>query len=42
MRAALIEPGTTLAISLEPTGGSASGVPTGPVLFTGVFHLAEK
>jgi anti-sigma-K factor RskA len=40
MRAALIQPGTTLAVSLEPTGGSASGAPTGPVLYTGVFHLA--
>jgi anti-sigma-K factor RskA len=41
MRAALIQPGTMLAVSLEPTGGSTSGAPTGPVLFTGVFHLAE-
>jgi anti-sigma-K factor RskA len=40
MRATLLEPGTTLAVSLEPTGGSASGAPTGPVLFTGVFHAA--
>jgi anti-sigma-K factor RskA len=40
MRAALVQPGTTLAVSLEPAGGSASGAPTGPVLFTGVFHLA--
>jgi len=40
MRAALIQPGTTLAVSLEPEGGSASGAPTGPVLYTGVFHLA--
>ena len=24
-----------LAISLEPAGGSSTGVPTGPVLFTG-------
>jgi anti-sigma-K factor RskA len=42
MRAALIQPGTTLAVSLEPAGGSASGAPTGPVLFSGVFHLAEN
>ncbi len=27
--------GSTYAVSLEPTGGSPSGVPTGPVLFTG-------
>jgi anti-sigma-K factor RskA len=40
MRAALVQPGTTLAVSLEPAGGSASGAPTGPVLYTGVFHLA--
>jgi anti-sigma-K factor RskA len=40
MRAALIQPGTTLAVSLEPAGGSPSGAPTGPVLYTGVFHLA--
>jgi anti-sigma-K factor RskA len=40
MRAALVQPGTTLAVSLEPAGGSTSGAPTGPVLFTGVFHLA--
>jgi anti-sigma-K factor RskA len=26
---------TTLAISLEPAGGSPTGAPTGPVLFTG-------
>ena len=40
MRAALLQPGTTLAVSLEPAGGSSSGAPTGPVLFTGPFHLA--
>jgi anti-sigma-K factor RskA len=40
MRAALILPGTMLAVSLEPAGGSTSGAPTGPVLYTGVFHLA--
>jgi anti-sigma-K factor RskA len=39
MRAALIQPGTTLAVSVEPSGGSVSGAPTGPVLYTGVFHL---
>jgi anti-sigma-K factor RskA len=40
MRAALIQPGTTLAVSLEPSGGSTIGAPTGPVLYSGVFHLA--
>jgi anti-sigma-K factor RskA len=42
MRAALIQPGTTLAVSLEPSGGSVTGAPTGPVLYTGVFHLMGK
>jgi anti-sigma-K factor RskA len=27
-----------LAISLEPTGGSPTGAPTGPVLVTGVIE----
>jgi len=42
MRAALLQPETTLAVSLEPSGGSTSGAPTGPVLFTGTFELAAK
>jgi anti-sigma-K factor RskA len=25
----------TLAVSLEPSGGSPTGAPTGPVLYTG-------
>ncbi len=29
-----IEPGTTLAISIEPLGGSPTGIPTGPVVAT--------
>ena len=28
---------TTLAVSLEPQGGSTTGAPTGPVLFTGAI-----
>lgn len=32
-----LEPGQTLAISLEPAGGSPTGAPTGPVLVTGVL-----
>jgi anti-sigma-K factor RskA len=28
-------PGTTLAISLEPKGGSKTGAPTGPVVAAG-------
>lgn len=31
----------TLAISLEPSGGSPTGKPTGPVLFTGTFVAAK-
>jgi anti-sigma-K factor RskA len=33
---ASMPPGATLAISLEPSGGSTTGAPTGPVLVTGV------
>lgn len=32
---------TTLAISLEPSGGSPTGAPTGPVLFTGKLLSAN-
>jgi anti-sigma-K factor RskA len=28
-------PGATLAVSLEPSGGSPTGLPTGPVLYSG-------
>lgn len=31
-------PGVVLAISLEPAGGSPTGLPTGPVLVTGVLQ----
>jgi len=31
----LVQPGLALAVSLEPPGGSPTGVPTGPVLFVG-------
>ncbi len=31
--------GAVLAVSLEPTGGSPTGAPTGPVLVTGVVGL---
>jgi anti-sigma-K factor RskA len=34
---ASLEPGAVLAVSLEPTGGSTTGAPTGPVLVTGVI-----
>jgi len=33
--AAAISPGVTLAISMEPTGGSPTGLPTGPVILSG-------
>jgi anti-sigma-K factor RskA len=33
--AQLIAPGVTLAISVEPVGGSQTGAPTGPVILTG-------
>jgi anti-sigma-K factor RskA len=29
----------TLAVTLEPPGGSPSGQPTGPVLYAGKFTL---
>ena len=32
--AALLAPGATVAVSLEPVGGSPTGLPTGPVLAT--------
>jgi anti-sigma-K factor RskA len=33
--------GATLAISLEPKGGSPTGAPTGPVMFTGALVPTE-
>lgn len=33
----LLAPGATLAVSLEPPGGSPTGAPTGPVVSTGVL-----
>ena len=30
-----LSPGVTLAVSIEPSGGSPTGAPTGPVVFTG-------
>jgi anti-sigma-K factor RskA len=32
---ALIQPGLGMAVSLEPAGGSPTGAPTGPVVFSG-------
>ncbi len=34
-RNAAIEGGVTIAVSLEPSGGSPTGLPTGPILATG-------
>ena len=34
---ALLDVGVTLAVSLEPVGGSPTGSPTGPVLFVGAL-----
>lgn len=34
---AVMTPGTKILISLEPTGGSRTGLPTGPVLFAGTL-----
>ena len=35
--AELMTPGATLAVSLEPRGGSRTGAPTGPVILTGTI-----
>ncbi len=35
-----VEAGTTLAVSLEPLGGSPTGAPTGPVVAVGVLEDA--
>ena len=34
----LLRPGVGMAVSLEPPGGSPTGAPTGPVVFTGSIH----
>lgn len=36
-RRALLAPGVTLAVSIEPVGGSRTGLPTGPVVATGML-----
>lgn len=38
---ALLEAGVTLAVSLEPQGGSPTGAPTGPVLFAGALSTPQ-
>jgi len=35
-----LQPGVTLAVSLEPAGGSPTGLPTGPVILTGKLAVA--
>lgn len=39
-RLAGLKPGAVLAISIEPTGGSPTGQPTGPVIATGALSAA--
>ncbi len=34
-------PGVTMAVSLEPLGGSTTGLPTGPVVLTGKLAQAS-
>jgi anti-sigma-K factor RskA len=36
--AALLQQGATIAISVEPRGGSTTGAPTGPVVASGALH----
>lgn len=39
-RLAGLKPGAVLAISIEPSGGSPTGLPTGPVIATGALSAA--
>jgi anti-sigma-K factor RskA len=36
--AAELRRGATLAVSVEPAGGSPTGLPTGPVIAAGTFE----
>jgi anti-sigma-K factor RskA len=38
--ATLLQQGATIAISVEPMGGSPTGAPTGPVLVSGPLSRA--
>jgi anti-sigma-K factor RskA len=38
----LLTEGATLAISLEPHGGSATGLPTGPVIMSGQLGKTDR
>lgn len=42
VRGATPKSGTQLMISLEPSGGSPTGLPTGPVLFAGTLKVADR
>jgi len=37
-RGRLLDGAAALAVSLEPTGGSPTGAPTGPILFVGKLN----
>jgi anti-sigma-K factor RskA len=37
----VVQPSTKLMVSLEPQGGSPSGQPTGPVLYSGALTRVE-
>lgn len=39
--AALLDEGVTLAVSLEPEGGSPTGLPTGPILAVGSVSVVQ-
>ncbi len=41
LAANMVAPNTQLMVSLEPHGGSPTGLPTGPVLFAGALTRAE-
>jgi anti-sigma-K factor RskA len=37
----IVQPSTKLMVSLEPQGGSPTGQPTGPVLYSGALTRVE-
>ena len=39
LRGKVLAGADTLAVSLEPAGGSPTGQPTGPILYAGKFSL---
>jgi anti-sigma-K factor RskA len=42
VQAALVPPGGVLAISVEPSGGSPTGLPTGPVPYKGAVLSKDR